>query len=31
METGGEITTDFGPEGYKWHLRMPENTEDQAE
>jgi PAS domain S-box-containing protein len=30
METGGEIITDFGPDGYKWHLRMPEHTEDRA-
>lgn len=28
METGGEIDTVFGPEGYKWHLRMPQDMKD---
>ncbi|EEB83055.1 HWE histidine kinase domain-containing protein [Roseobacter sp. GAI101] len=28
METGGEIKTFFEPDGYKWHLRMPQQTED---
>lgn len=31
METGGEIETVFGPKGYKWHLRMPQQTEDRTE
>lgn len=30
METGGEITSDFGPNGFNWHLRMPEHREDRA-
>jgi PAS domain S-box-containing protein len=30
METGGEITSDFGPQGFEWHLRMPVETEDRA-
>jgi two-component sensor histidine kinase len=30
METGGEIETFFDPDGFKWHLRMPQQMEDQA-
>lgn len=30
METGGEITSDFGPQGFNWHLRMPQHREDRA-
>lgn len=28
METGGEIEASFDPDGYKWHLWMPQQTED---
>jgi len=30
METGGEVTTVFEPDGFKWHLRMPQNMEDRT-
>ena len=29
-ETGGKIDTVFGPDGYEWHLKMPQQTEEQA-
>ncbi len=31
METGGTIDTAFAPQGFEWHLRMPEHTENRTE
>ncbi|SMY10006.1 Blue-light-activated histidine kinase [Flavimaricola marinus] len=29
METGGKVETAYTPDGYVWHLKMPQNMEEQ--